>query len=129
MQCRTCGTEIADKALICYKCGTATTEAKYQPRPAARIARALWIAWAVIVWNVVFDRVIVVAGRNYVAAAGRAAANPAGPFANMDDWMRPAVTRGFWIATAAGGVVLLTGLAAVSQVARRRAHPADPSDR
>jgi hypothetical protein len=100
-----------------------------QPRPAARIARALWIAWAVIVWNVVFDRVIVVAGRNYVAAAGRAAANPAGPFANMDDWMRPAVTRGFWIATAAGGVVLLTGLAAVSQVARRRAHPADPSDR
>ena len=100
-----------------------------QPRPAVRIARALWIAWAVIVWNVVFDRVIVVAGRNYVAAAGRAAAAPAGPFANMDDWMRPAVTRGFWIATAAGGVVLLTGLAAVSQVARRRAHPADPSDR
>ena len=31
MICRNCGTEIADKALICYKCGTATTEAKYQP--------------------------------------------------------------------------------------------------
>ena len=31
MWCRQCGTEIADKALICYKCGTATTEAKYQP--------------------------------------------------------------------------------------------------
>jgi len=31
MQCRNCGTAIADKALICYKCGTATTEAKYQP--------------------------------------------------------------------------------------------------
>jgi uncharacterized membrane protein YvbJ len=31
MQCRKCGTEIADKALICYRCGTATTEAKYQP--------------------------------------------------------------------------------------------------
>ena len=31
MQCRNCGTEIADKALICYRCGTATTEAKYQP--------------------------------------------------------------------------------------------------
>src|SRR5947199_94866 len=31
MQCRQCGTEIADKALICYRCGTATTEAKYQP--------------------------------------------------------------------------------------------------
>ena len=33
MQCRSCGTEIADKALICYKCGTATTEARYQPAP------------------------------------------------------------------------------------------------
>jgi uncharacterized membrane protein YvbJ len=31
MQCKNCGAEIADKALICYKCGTATTEARYQP--------------------------------------------------------------------------------------------------
>jgi hypothetical protein len=89
-----------------------------QPRRAARIARALWIVWAVIVWNVVFDHVIVVAGRNYIAAAGRAAAVTAGPFANMDDWMRPAITRGLWIATAAGGVVLVAGLAAVSGALR-----------
>jgi hypothetical protein len=33
MQCRKCGIEIAEKALICYRCGTATTEAKYQPAP------------------------------------------------------------------------------------------------
>ena len=31
MICRSCGIEIADKALICYRCGTATTEAKYRP--------------------------------------------------------------------------------------------------
>ena len=31
MQCRNCGTDIADKALICYKCGAPTTDAKYQP--------------------------------------------------------------------------------------------------
>jgi hypothetical protein len=31
MLCRNCGTEIADKALICYRCGAATTEAKYKP--------------------------------------------------------------------------------------------------
>jgi uncharacterized membrane protein YvbJ len=31
MQCRNCGAEIAGKALICYRCGTATTEAKYKP--------------------------------------------------------------------------------------------------
>lgn len=36
MTCRQCGTRIADKALICYKCGTATTEAKYAPVPIAR---------------------------------------------------------------------------------------------
>ena len=31
MQCRSCGTEIAANALICYRCGTATTEAKFKP--------------------------------------------------------------------------------------------------
>jgi hypothetical protein len=98
-----------------------------QPRSAARIARALWIAWAIVVWNVVFDRVIVVAGREFiVAAAAQAAASPAGPFANTDDWMRPAVTRGLWMATAAGVAVLVTGLAAVSYAARRSERRADP---
>jgi uncharacterized membrane protein YvbJ len=36
MNCRNCGAEIAEKALICYRCGTATTEAKYQPTPLSR---------------------------------------------------------------------------------------------
>lgn len=36
MTCRNCGTQIADKALICYKCGTATNEAKYKAVPPAR---------------------------------------------------------------------------------------------
>ena len=36
MQCRKCGTEIAEKALICYRCGAATTDAKYQPVPLPR---------------------------------------------------------------------------------------------
>ena len=83
-----------------------------QPRRAARIARALWIVWAVLLWNVVFDHVIVVAGRDYIAAARRAAASAGGPLANMDAWMRPAVARGLWIASAAGVAVLLIGLAA-----------------
>jgi hypothetical protein len=30
MICKSCGTEIADRALICYKCGTATREATYK---------------------------------------------------------------------------------------------------
>jgi hypothetical protein len=36
MTCRNCGAEIADKALICYRCGTATAEARRQPVPLPR---------------------------------------------------------------------------------------------
>jgi len=36
MNCRQCGTEIADKALICYRCGTATTDPVYQPPSSSR---------------------------------------------------------------------------------------------
>jgi hypothetical protein len=39
MKCRQCGIEIADKALVCYKCGTAATEAKFKAPPAARKPR------------------------------------------------------------------------------------------
>jgi zinc ribbon protein len=31
MICTHCGTEIADKALICYRCGNATTEPRVKP--------------------------------------------------------------------------------------------------
>ena len=41
MKCRQCGTEIAEKALICYKCGAATTDPVHQPpserRPRSRM--------------------------------------------------------------------------------------------
>lgn len=36
MQCRNCGTEIAEKAIVCFRCGTATTEARFKPSPPAR---------------------------------------------------------------------------------------------
>jgi len=92
-----------------------------QPGPSARLARVLWIAWAVVVWNVVFDRVIVVAGRSYIVAATRhTAADPTAPPLNMDDWMVPAVNRALTVATAAAVVVLVTGLAAVAVASRRQ---------
>ena len=63
MICKHCGTEIADKALICYRCGNATTEPRIKPpaegplfeRPrgsrmpvviAVLIVLAVLIAWA-----------------------------------------------------------------------------------
>jgi uncharacterized membrane protein YvbJ len=49
MRCRQCGTEIADKALICYRCGTATTEAKFKaPVPKRRSRRAAGIVVALV---------------------------------------------------------------------------------
>jgi hypothetical protein len=80
-----------------------------QPTREVRIATALWITWAIIIWNVVFDHVIVLAGRRYVQAAALAA-QAGGPYARIDDWMRPAVAGGLWMASAAAGAILVIGL-------------------
>ena len=52
MTCRQCGTEIAEKALICYKCGAATTDAKYQPAPAPAPKRGVPISAIVSIFAV-----------------------------------------------------------------------------
>ena len=36
MQCRNCGTEIADKAIVCFRCGTSTTDPVRAPVPLVR---------------------------------------------------------------------------------------------
>jgi hypothetical protein len=84
---------------------------------ARRLAIALWTVLAVVVWNVVFDHVIVVAGREYLAAAVIAAGR-GGPYARADQWMQPAATRGLWLASAASAAVLAVGLAAIRLASR-----------
>ena len=91
------------------------------PRRAARLALALWIVWAIVVWNVVLDHVIVMAGRAYLYAAGLADLG-GGPKVRMDDFMRPAVVRGVWIASAAAAAILVIGIVGV-RVASRAAQP------
>ena len=60
MTCRKCGTEIAAKAIICYKCGTATTEAAARgsgagrnvssgPRGGTKVPPYVWIIIAGLV--------------------------------------------------------------------------------
>jgi hypothetical protein len=36
MQCRNCGTDIADKAIVCYRCGHPTTDPVRRAVPAGR---------------------------------------------------------------------------------------------
>jgi hypothetical protein len=66
MVCRQCGTEIADKALICFRCGTATTEPRVTPpsgrRPQASrgplvLALVVLVVSALMMGQVVTDQV------------------------------------------------------------------------
>ena len=51
MKCRQCGTEIADKALICFRCGTAVQEAVHQPYVATKKKRPVivYVIFALLV--------------------------------------------------------------------------------
>jgi uncharacterized membrane protein YvbJ len=51
MKCRQCGTEIADKALICFRCGTAVTEAAYKPAELKKTKRpiAVYVVFVILV--------------------------------------------------------------------------------
>jgi hypothetical protein len=67
MQCRHCGTEIADKAIVCYRCGTPTTDPvrKAVPiRPRRSPIVSLLVMAALIVLAL------------YLGQASRTAANP-----------------------------------------------------
>jgi hypothetical protein len=89
--CRQCGTEIADKALICYRCGTATTEPLYKPaKPASRRSRkglalaVLALAALLALLYLLFPDAIGLNGARLDA--------PASQFA-MLDWSRQAVAQ------------------------------------
>ena len=51
MKCRECGTEIADKALICFRCGSSVQEAVHKPYVAAKKKRPLivYVIFALLV--------------------------------------------------------------------------------
>ena len=77
----------------------------------------LTLAWAVVVFNVVLDQVIAVAGRRYIVEA-IASAGAMGPYVRIDDWMRPAAVRGFWLASASAAAILAIGFIALRLAAR-----------
>jgi hypothetical protein len=67
MKCRQCGTEIADKAIVCYRCGAATTDPVRQAVPIKPRSSPL-VPGAIIL--------LLVALAVYLAYVARTAANP-----------------------------------------------------
>ena len=84
-----------------------------------QIAIALWIAFAFVAWNALFDYLVVRAGRDYVHAAVTAD-HEGRPELLIADWMRPAVERAFVYASVLGTVILGCGLAGILIASRRK---------
>ena len=82
-----------------------------------RAAFWLWIVLAFVVWNVVFDRVIVQAGRDYLDLA-HASAAAHGPYLKIEDAMRPARSHALWWATGSALAILAAGMAAIRRASR-----------
>jgi hypothetical protein len=78
MTCRHCGTEIADKAIICYRCGAATTDPVRRAAPIRpRRARALSLVGLVLLVLLGLylgqaGQTVLPAGRGYGLGAGLA---------------------------------------------------------
>jgi uncharacterized membrane protein YvbJ len=67
MKCRQCGTEIADKAIVCFRCGAGTTDPVRKAVPVKARGNPLLSAGALIV---------LVLLALYMGQAARTAANP-----------------------------------------------------
>ena len=70
MQCRQCGTEIAEKAIVCFRCGAATTDPVRKAVP-IKPGRGPILSAGVII--------VLVLLALYMGQASRTAANPDTP--------------------------------------------------
>ena len=86
-------------------------------RHSARLAAALWLLLAFVVWNVVFDRILVLAGRRYSYAAAMAVREGKN-YLRIDDWMRPAIAHGARVASVTALGIAVFGLIAVAIASR-----------
>jgi hypothetical protein len=82
------------------------------------VAAALWLVLAAVVWNVIFDRVLVLAGRDYAWRAHMAAES--GTFLRINEAMPEAIRHGVRVATTWAGLLALAGLGLVAFAARKR---------
>jgi hypothetical protein len=69
MLCRNCGTEIADKAIVCYRCGAGTADPVRRPA-AVRPRRGRALSAAALVLLVLLGLFLGYAGRTVAAPDG-----------------------------------------------------------
>ncbi len=84
---------------------------------ARRVAVGLWIAFAVILWNVVFDHQVETAAKLYVYRQGLHEEG-GGPLVTIDEVMRPAVAGGVLRASEWSLLAMGIGLAGVAATKR-----------
>ncbi len=92
-------------------------------RAGRRMRRAAIVAWtacAVVIWNVVFDAIVVQAGRDYLTLQALSQQGR-GPLVTIREVMDPAVTHAARTATLSGGAVGAAGILAAWAAARQRA--------
>ena len=68
MLCRHCGTEIADKAIVCFRCGAGTTDPVRQPAPIRARKRSPLFSFVIVALLLIMAL--------YLGQASRTAANP-----------------------------------------------------
>ncbi len=126
MTCTHCGATIAAKALICYRCGNATTEARHKApatgslfeRPRRRVPLWLWIL--IIAALVALGAFAYMQDLFMAEAAGRyvdlyrAAADGRGPSVAVVDVLEPAILDSVEQGAVWGGGVLSVGAVVAS---------------
>jgi hypothetical protein len=86
--------------------------------PSARLALGLWIAFAVVVWNVSFDRQVKTAGRAFMHE--QLARHTRGlPVTTINDGFRPRIRAAAVRSSAWSLLIAGTGVAATAWAARR----------
>ena len=87
-----------------------------------RVAAIVWAALVVVVWNVVFDAVVIQSGRDYLTRQALHQQGK-GPAVTIPEVMRPAVVRGAGLASLAGAAVALLGVLGFWAAGRVRRRP------
>ena len=87
-------------------------------RRAIVVAVVLWVVFALVVWNVIFDRIIVLAGRRYAHDAALLY-NTTGQYLLIDSVMRPAIAYGVKVASTVAAAIVVAALLLIRVAALR----------